>query len=237
MKKYVCMICGYVYDEAAGIPASGIAPGTKWDELSPAWKCPLCGASKSSFKEVEEEAEQKEMERREPEQSGPEPENLEESWKELSFGELGALCSNLAKGCEKQYLSEEMGLFLKLADYYSSKAISVERDQPSDGAQESFNRLLSLIQEDLEKYYPAANEAAGQAADRGAKRALVWSEKVTRMGKSLAERYVGEGTDWVNGTKVYVCEICGFIYIGDEPPAICPVCKVPSLKIAEIQRR
>lgn len=51
MKKYVCSVCGYVYDEAAGDPDSGIAPGTAWESLPEDWVCPLCGASKSEFSE------------------------------------------------------------------------------------------------------------------------------------------------------------------------------------------
>lgn len=51
MKKYVCTICGYIYDEAAGIPNAGIPAGTKWEDLPADWKCPLCGAAKSDFKE------------------------------------------------------------------------------------------------------------------------------------------------------------------------------------------
>jgi rubredoxin len=51
MKKYVCMICDYIYDEAIGIPDARIAPGTKWEELPDDWVCPLCGAAKSEFKE------------------------------------------------------------------------------------------------------------------------------------------------------------------------------------------
>ena len=51
MKKYVCSVCGYVYDEAAGDPDSGIAPGTKWESLPEDWVCPLCGAAKSDFSE------------------------------------------------------------------------------------------------------------------------------------------------------------------------------------------
>lgn len=51
MKKYVCDICGYVYDEEAGIPESNIAPGTKWEDISEDWVCPLCGAPKSDFSE------------------------------------------------------------------------------------------------------------------------------------------------------------------------------------------
>ena len=47
MKTYVCTICGFIYDEAKGIPNAGIAPGTRWDELPGNWVCPLCGAAKS----------------------------------------------------------------------------------------------------------------------------------------------------------------------------------------------
>jgi rubredoxin len=51
MKKYVCSVCGYVYDEATGDPDNGIAPGTTWESLPEDWVCPLCGASKSEFSE------------------------------------------------------------------------------------------------------------------------------------------------------------------------------------------
>ncbi|HNX62166.1 MAG TPA: rubredoxin [Candidatus Limiplasma sp.] len=51
MKKYVCGVCGYIYDEAEGIPDDGIAPGTKWADLPEDWVCPLCGADKSEFEE------------------------------------------------------------------------------------------------------------------------------------------------------------------------------------------
>ena len=49
MKKYTCTICGYVYEEAKGDPANGIAPGTKWEDLPDDWVCPRCGASKDEF--------------------------------------------------------------------------------------------------------------------------------------------------------------------------------------------
>ena len=49
MAKYVCTICGYVYDEAKGIPDDGIAPGTAWADLPEDWLCPLCGATKPAF--------------------------------------------------------------------------------------------------------------------------------------------------------------------------------------------
>ena len=47
--KYVCNVCGYVYDEAAGDPDNGIAPGTKWDDLPADFTCPLCGVGKEDF--------------------------------------------------------------------------------------------------------------------------------------------------------------------------------------------
>ena len=51
MKKYVCQVCGYVYDEAAGDPDRGIAPGTKFEDLPDDWTCPLCGVGKDQFEE------------------------------------------------------------------------------------------------------------------------------------------------------------------------------------------
>ena len=55
MDKYVCELCGYVYDPAVGDPDNGIAPGTEFDELPEDWVCPLCGASKEDFEKVTEE--------------------------------------------------------------------------------------------------------------------------------------------------------------------------------------
>ncbi|MDD3919829.1 MAG: rubredoxin [Eubacteriales bacterium] len=51
MKKYVCTVCGYIYDEAEGIPDDGIPAGTKWDALPEDWVCPVCGAGKDEFEE------------------------------------------------------------------------------------------------------------------------------------------------------------------------------------------
>ena len=51
MKKYVCNICGYVYDTAVGDPNSGIAAGTAFEDLPEDWVCPLCAAPKEDFTE------------------------------------------------------------------------------------------------------------------------------------------------------------------------------------------
>jgi rubredoxin len=49
MKKYVCDICGYVYDPDAGDPDNGVAAGTAFEDIPDDWVCPTCGAEKDSF--------------------------------------------------------------------------------------------------------------------------------------------------------------------------------------------
>ena len=49
MSRYVCKICGYVYDSKEGDPDSGIGPGTEFDDLPDDWVCPVCGAGKDQF--------------------------------------------------------------------------------------------------------------------------------------------------------------------------------------------
>ena len=51
MKKYICDVCGWIYEEALGDPDNGIAPGTKFDELPADFVCPLCGVGKEEFSE------------------------------------------------------------------------------------------------------------------------------------------------------------------------------------------
>ena len=53
MKKYVCKVCGWIYDEALGDPDNGIAPGTKFEDLPADFVCPLCHHPKSDFKPLE----------------------------------------------------------------------------------------------------------------------------------------------------------------------------------------
>ena len=49
METYICDVCGYVYDPAAGDPDNGIAPGTPFAGLPEGWACPLCGVEKGQF--------------------------------------------------------------------------------------------------------------------------------------------------------------------------------------------
>lgn len=143
--------------------------------------------------------------------------------------EMSIICSNLARGCEKQYLPKESENFKKLSEFFRSKA------QPEDVA--SYEKLLELIEQDLSSGFPYGNVVAGEQPDRGALRCQVWAEKVTRMLQSLLLRYRTEGDKMLENTGVYVCTVCGFVYVGNEPPKLCPVCKVPDWKFEKVERR
>lgn len=52
-KDYMCVVCGFVYSEAAGLPEEGFPPGTRWDDIPANWVCPECGAAREDFEMVE----------------------------------------------------------------------------------------------------------------------------------------------------------------------------------------
>ena len=51
MKRYICNVCGYIYDPADGDPENGVPPGISFDELPEDWECPACGVGKEFFDE------------------------------------------------------------------------------------------------------------------------------------------------------------------------------------------
>jgi len=53
MRKWQCMTCGFIYDEAEGWEDDGIAAGTRWEDVPEDWVCPECGTPKSDFEMVE----------------------------------------------------------------------------------------------------------------------------------------------------------------------------------------
>ena len=183
------------------------------------WKCPLCGAAKLDFKPEVNGDEKKVVTAIEP---------MEADLGKLSAGQLAALCSNVARGCEKQYKQEEADLFKQLADYFTA-AVPAVNDA-------SVEKLAKELQTDADNY-AAVRATADANADRGAARVCVWGEKVTRMLSSLVNRYLNEGEAMLKDTNIWVCTTCGFVYIGDTPPELCPVCKVPNWKFEKIEGR
>ena len=157
---------------------------------------------------------------------------MEEDMREMSSEELGAVCSNLSKSCAKQMRQEEADLFKKLSSYYGKQVQEQSKEQTGS----SFKALAALIEQDLGQGYPAANNAIKGEHDRGALRSLVWGEKATKFLKSLLARYEKQGNALLENTSVFVCDICGFVYVGEQPPEVCPVCKVPSFKILSVRK-
>lgn len=51
-QKYICLLCGFIYDEERGWPQDGIDAGTRWEDVPNDWMCPDCGAMKSDFQMV-----------------------------------------------------------------------------------------------------------------------------------------------------------------------------------------
>lgn len=207
MAVFECLVCGYVYDERTG---------KLFKNLPDDWTCPLCGAGKNEFKE----------------KSATKKLNNEiqydEELRELSSGELSFLFSNLAKGCQKQYRDEEAELFGELSRYYCCGEELLDNEEVSD--------LTDLLMKDIDELIPKAYALAAEKKDRGSLRALTWDEKVSRIINSIIGRYETKKDDFLLDSKVYVCEICGFIYIGNDLPDICPVCKVTNKKLLLVER-
>ena len=129
MTKWTCKICGYIYDEAK--------EGVPFQDLPDSWVCPLCGADKASFSPAQGEKPK----------APTAPVTITGDMKELSAGELSAVCSNLARGCEKQYKDREAQLYRELADFFAAAApaapdtdleglIRLVRQDEADGAQQ-----------------------------------------------------------------------------------------------------
>ena len=53
MEKYVCNPCGWIYDPAVGDPENGVEAGTAFENLPEDWVCPLCGAGKELFEQID----------------------------------------------------------------------------------------------------------------------------------------------------------------------------------------
>lgn len=183
----------------------------KFEDLPDDWTCPICGAPKAVFREIKEVEEIESVE------------NLdeEEDIRELTNTEVSYICSNLAKACEKQYLKEEQDLFNELAKHYSNK----------ENKEGTINDIQNKIDEDIKEF----EKAMSTIKDRGAKRVLTWSSKATNMMNVILKNYKEKGLDYLKDTKIWVCDICGFIYVGEVPPKVCPICKVPSFKILEVK--
>lgn len=214
MKKYLCTVCGHVYDEAAGDEKTHIAKGTAFGDLPEKWTCPVCGAFRSQFQEMKEEktAEQQAA----PEKTG-----------DVTALQKSIICSNLAKGLEKQYKADEAAVCFSLAKEL--------KDAVPKADTVSFTALQKGCEHDIASLIPTAKKIAENHHDRGALRAVTWAEKVTRIQHSLLERHAAEGPELIKDKNVYLCPICGFIFIDTHAPSKCPVCSIPDWKFEIVE--
>jgi rubrerythrin len=143
---------------------------------------------------------------------------------EIIESRLPALYSNLAKAAEKQQNEETAGLFSALEAQYSL----------SESADASLEGIRKRIEADLAEQYPGVQKLAEEAGDRGILRALRWGQKVTTLQKSLIDRYLLKSEELISGSSLFVCEACGFIFLGKAVPQVCPVCKAPSGRFSKI---
>lgn len=217
MKNYSCSICGYNYIEKSE---------NQFESLPSNWECPICNASKKAFI-VQNENNTIENENIEPTNYSINTNSKDNALSNFSNLEISVICSNLAKGCEKQYLLNESLIFSELADCFKQKTNNIPI--------ENIEKLLSFVNADIENNIQSAMDISSKQKDRGAMRALTWSSKVSLIQKSLLNRYLESGEEFLTDKKIYVCSICGFIHIGNELPDLCPVCKVTNKKFDEIK--
>ena len=142
------------------------------------------------------------------------------------YNELSIIFSDLQKASEKIMHPNTAKLFSALAGSFEKQALkhaaSTERGQTPGS-------IKDAIEQDLQKYIPAAESSAGRVRDRGALRATTWGKKVTAIQKSVVSRLENVGEELLKeGEAVFVCEACGFISLSKEPPEICPICKAPA---------
>lgn len=217
--QYRCTICGYVYDDAK--------ESVPFVELPDTWQCPWCGAPKSSFEPVEETS-AKDVVSEATQVTLPLPAEHDPDMQKLSAGQMAAICSNLARGCEKQYMPKEQELFNQLAKYFTKHTPKIEDD--------TVEAISAQLQQDLNDY-KLVMQTAKNDADRGAQRVCTWGEKVTRILSVLVDKYQKEGDAMLQDTDIWVCTVCGFVFIGNTSPELCPVCKVPAWKFNKIGGR
>ncbi len=200
--RYVCSVCGYVYDESQ----SGA-----WASLPEDWSVPCAVAAKHCFPLSRAAAEIPEA------KAAPSP---DDDMRELVPHGLSALCSNLARGCEKQYKPEEAP---------PSQRSQTFQDRCARRRERLLDALLQKINEDLDEGYPRADAVATAAGGPGRAAQSRLEQKGHDDPPSLLSRSQSAGSPW-RKAPAFLSARSALWFIRDTPPEICPVCKVTSRK-------
>ena len=115
-------------------------------------------------------------------------------------------------------------MYLELFEYFKSN--EAKSGELSD--------LGVMFDSDIKLLNDAFN-LANVYEDSGAKRVLTWATKTTNIINTIVKNYNEKGIEYIKNNKIWVCDICGFVFIGDNPPQVCPICKVPNFKILEVE--
>ena len=215
--RYICSICGYVYDEEKeGVPFSGL-PDT--------WVCPLCRAAKSLF-----------APERQPETaSAPvtpalsRETNVPDEAPELLSPWSSPPCApTWPEAARSSTRRRKRPYFRRLP------TISRRRLPPPRMTAAAWQACSRMIWTGGIRLSTAPPESWATAAPR---ESASGGEKVTMILNSLAQRYRAEGPSFLKYTQIWVCSVCGFVFVGNEPPELCPVCKVPAWKFDKIEGR
>ena len=139
---------------------------------------------------------------------------------------MAAICSNMAKACEKQIRPIETQLFAQVGAYYEDLSPPTEASSLAD--------LSGYIAHDLATGYEEVASRASEVGDRGALRCVTWGKKVTAIHKSVLARFEKQGEALLAGNNLYVCEACGFIAVAPTGPELCPICKAPASRFTKV---
>lgn len=142
---------------------------------------------------------------------------------DLSGNALSILFSNLSKAAEKQQKPAISASYAELAEDYKEA-----------GGSGDFSSIKDSLSASISEDYPRIKAMAEEKGERGMQRALVWGQKVSAIQKSLVERYLSKGEALIEGKDIYICEACGFVFLGTETPPLCPVCKAPDSRFSKI---
>ncbi|HAK47053.1 MAG TPA: hypothetical protein DCO79_14195 [Spirochaeta sp.] len=135
---------------------------------------------------------------------------------------LPVIFSNLQKASEKQQNYDSAEHFGKLSEKYYQDAVSGD-----------LRTIKDMIVTDISSMADIQS-LAGENGDRGILRALRWGGKVAAIQKSLIDRYLSKGEALTEGKEIFLCEACGFIFLGNAVPGLCPVCKAPSSRFTKV---
>lgn len=147
-------------------------------------------------------------------------------------GERAPILSNLAKAAEKMQAPDLAVRLLNLSKSCDLTLDAVDREMsPASNTWDSCAAQNQIL---LTRAYPSIESALETGPDRAVLRVDTWGKKVAAVQKSLLQRYIQKGDDLVRDKELFVCEACGFIFLGDAAPAICPICKAPASRFVKI---